>query len=207
VLKPASGHKGINVYHIKKNGGSFCVLDGSEAADYTAAGISKFILDKKKREEYIVQPYVNCRTKAGEPYDFRLHVQKGRYGQWIVSAIYPRISQSGSIVCNIGQGGRTYGNDDFLEKEFGADSFNIKRYLEIFSLQLASHLDEIQTDLYGEELDELGIDIGMDKDKKIYIYEVNWRPGHPPFIKVDLSLIKNTVHYAIFLAERRRAKA
>jgi UDP-N-acetylmuramoyl-tripeptide--D-alanyl-D-alanine ligase len=206
VFKPSSGHQGIVVYHIRKKGGSFRLLEGTEEKTLTAAELSKFILDKKEQDEYIVQPYINCRTKSGEPYDFRLHVQKGRNGQWTVPAIYPRIGRHGAIVCNICQGGRTCDIDDFLEKEFGADGFGVKKYLEIFSMQLASHLDEIQNELYGEELDELGIDVGIDKDRKMYIYEVNWRPGHPPFIKVDLNVIKNTVHYAMFLAERRRVE-
>jgi UDP-N-acetylmuramoyl-tripeptide--D-alanyl-D-alanine ligase len=206
VFKPSSGHQGIDVYHIRRKGGLFAVLEGTQEKTLTAGEIAKFVMDKTKQNEYIVQPYIDCRTKSGESYDFRLHVQKGKAGQWVPPAIFPRISQKGAIVCNISRGGHTCDIDEFLEREFGAEAISIKKCLEIFSMQLAAHLDEIQKELYNEELDELGIDVGMDKNKGIYIYEVNWRPGHPPFIKVDLSVIKNTVHYAMFLAERRRAQ-
>ena len=187
VLKPSSGRQGVNVRRVRKGG----VPDDLPRL---LAG-----------EKYIVQPYINCRTKSGEPYDFRLHAQKGRGGAWAVPCVYPRISPDGGIVCNISRGGYTRDLTDFLKAEFGEEHYSMKKYLEVFALQLAEHLDQIQKELYGEELDELGIDAGI--DKQLYIYEVNWRPGHPPFGSADLSVIRNTVHYAMFLAEKRGVPA
>ena len=188
VLKPSSGRQGLNIHRLQKGG-----------------GIPDPVLRLIAEEEYIVQPTVHCRTKSGEPYDFRLHVQKGRGGEWMPPYIYPRISSDGEIACNISRGGHTRDLSDFLAAEFGAGGYDMERYLKVFAMQLAAHLDEIQKDLYGEELDELGIDAGL--DKRLYIYEVNWRPGHPPFINIDLSVVRNTVRYAIFLAEKRRVGA
>jgi UDP-N-acetylmuramoyl-tripeptide--D-alanyl-D-alanine ligase len=184
VLKPSSGHQGRNVYRLREGG------------EITAP-----VLNLIEAEEMIAQRYINCRTKSGDPYDLRLHVQKGRAGEWICAYIYPRISPSGNIVCNIKQGGYTTGLEDFLVREFGPGHIDMRKYLEVFSLQLAGHLDEIQRELYGEELDELGIDVGLDEEGKLYIYEVNWRPGHPPYANANLGIIKNTVRYAMYLAE------
>lgn len=71
-----------------------------------------------------------------------------------------------------------------MKQEYGDhDYFNIKRYLENFSLLLAQHLDTLQKERYSESIDELGIDVALDDLGKIWIYEVNWRPGCPqPFI-------------------------
>ena len=203
VLKPSSGHQGENIYYIKREGSSFRVLSGAEEMSCTVEEMSDFILDKLDQDEYIIQPYINCRTKHGEPYDFRLHVQKDSKGEWVSSNIYPRLSSDGGIICNISRGGHTDRLDDFLEREFGGDGHAMKKYLEVFSRQLAAHMDEIQKELYGEELDELGIDVGLDQKQRIYIYEINWRPGHPPLNNIDLSVVKNTVQYAMFLANRR----
>jgi UDP-N-acetylmuramoyl-tripeptide--D-alanyl-D-alanine ligase len=183
VLKPTSGSQGRNIFHIKAD---------SEIPDEAIKMISE--------QECIIQPYINCRTKSGEPYDLRLHVQKVRGGEWAVPSVYPRISPDGEVVCNISRGGYTRDLDDFLKIEFGVKSDDMDKYLRVFALQFARHMDEIQKKLYNEELDELGIDVGW--DKQLYIYEVNWRPGHPPFLNVDLSVIRNTVHYAMYLAEK-----
>ena len=204
VFKPSRGRQGTDVYFIKREGRSFRIMSGAGETACGAGETRGFIRDKIEREGYIVQPYINCRTKAGVPYDFRLHVQKGRGGEWVTSGMYPRISPDGGIVCNISRGGYTNGITDFLKREFGADYYETRKYIEIFSLQLAAHMDTIQRGLYGEELDELGIDIGLDGDRRIYIYEINWRPGHPPFVNVDLSVIKNTVMYAMHLAGRAK---
>jgi len=202
VFKPSWGHQGMDVYYIKAEDDGFRILLGTEEDRYDMEKTADFIQDKLKQEDYIVQPYINCRTKAGAPYDFRLHVQKGRGGQWMNPVIYPRISANGSIVCNIGQGGYTSELTGFLKREFGARYYDIRKYVELFSLQFAGHMDEIQKELYGEELDELGIDIGLNETQKIFVYEVNWRPGHPPFTHINLSVIKNTVQYAMYLANR-----
>ncbi|MCL1819359.1 MAG: YheC/YheD family protein [Oscillospiraceae bacterium] len=199
VLKPSWGHQGKDVYFIQRDAGAFKILPGI-GKDYTADEISEFIFEKIKNDEYIAQPYINCRTKAGEPYDLRLHTQKGAEGEWLAPYIYPRISSSGGIVCNISQGACTEEIGVFMRREFAEHSYDANKHIEIFALQLAGHLDQIQRELYNEELDELGIDIGLDKNRRIYIYEVNWRPGHPPLPNIDLSIIRNKVKYAMYLA-------
>jgi UDP-N-acetylmuramoyl-tripeptide--D-alanyl-D-alanine ligase len=68
-------------------------------------------------------------------------------------------------------------------------------------------MDEIQSELYGESLDELGIDAGFDPDGRLYVYEVNWRPGHPPYDGINLTIVRNSIRYAIYLAERRQGNA
>jgi UDP-N-acetylmuramoyl-tripeptide--D-alanyl-D-alanine ligase len=184
VVKPSEGCQGDDVYFV------------------SGAEIPAIILDKISKEEFIVQPYINCRTKDGKAFDFRLHVQKNSMGKWVSAKIYPRTAQGDSIVCNISSGGCTGDLNAFLVREFGKEHFNVRKSMESFSLQLAAHMDKIQRELYDEELDELGIDIGIDKGGKIWIYEVNWRPGYPPSMNLDLNVVKNTVQYAMFLAKK-----
>jgi len=206
VLKPSWGCQGMDVIYIKKEDKQFNILRGTEEIIQNAAEAADFIRDKIRQNEYIVQPYINCRTKTGVPYDLRLHVLKGRNGEWVRPIIYPRISSDSSIVCNIGQGGYISELSGFLKKEFGTQYYDVQKYIELFSLQLAAHMDEIQKERYGEELNELGIDIGLDQNQKIFIYEVNWRPGHPPLININLSVIKDTIRYAMYLGGRKKSR-
>ena len=87
-----------------------------------------------------------------------------------------------------------------LKQEFSEEAFNIKRMLEHFALSLARHLDEIQMVKFGETIDEIGIDVGLDENQKIWIYEVNWRPGCPPAFYLELDVVKYTIQYAKYLA-------
>lgn len=202
VFKPSTGRQGINVYFISKESSSFKILSGVEKTNYALSDLSDFVTDRIGKEEYLIQPYINCRTKSGNSFDFRLHVQKNLEGEWVISKIYPRIAESGSIVCNISSGGYTCELTTFLKREFGDDYYNIQKYIEQFTLQLAVHMDKIQKELYSEELDELGIDIGLDTNQKICIYEVNWRPGYPPSMNIELNVVKNSIHYSMYLSNK-----
>ncbi|WP_342454273.1 YheC/YheD family protein [Paenibacillus sediminis] len=76
----------------------------------------------------------------------------------------------------------------------------MKRYLEQFALSLAQHLDKI----YGKSFDELGIDVGLDSNRQIQLYEVNWRPGVPPSFYYEIDVARNLIRYAIYLAAQKR---
>ncbi len=148
-----------------------------------------------------MQPYIQSITKSGQVYDFRLHVQKNGEGKWVVTTVYPRIAPNGSIIPNINNGGFTNYLDPFLEQEFKEEAYNIRRMLEHFSLALAHHLDEIQMEKFGEVIDEIGIDVGLDQQQKIWMYEVNWRPGCPPAFYLELDVVINSIRYAMYLAK------
>jgi len=202
VFKPSSGRRGSHVYYIAAKNESYEILSGGDKTVCSFSEISDFISGKTEREEYLIQPYINCRMKSGNAYDFRLHVQKNINGEWVIAKIYPRIAPAGSIVCNLSCGGYTNDFKTFLIQEFGGEYLNIQKYIEVFSLSFAAHMDKIQNEIYGEDLDELGIDIGLDGNQKINLYEVNWRPGFPPLMTLDLNIIKNIIHYSMFLANK-----
>ncbi len=206
VFKPVHGRKGKDITFIKRIGDRFQLQLDTAVYQYSWDELRNYISARLREELYLVQPYINCRTKSGNAYDFRLHVQKNGMGQWIITSVYPRISPDGSIVANINHGGSTNYLVPFLKQEFGDDYFDIKRYLEHFSLRFADHLDKIQYECFAERIDELGIDVGIDDMGKIWIYEVNWRPGCPPAFYLELDVVKNTIRYAIYLAREHVLK-
>lgn len=203
VFKPIDGRKGKGIYFISKVGESYVVRKDSEDQTYTKQSLNTFLEGKLSAGTFIVQPYINSTTKSGQVFDFRLHVQKNGEGIWVVTTIYPRIAPSGSIIANINNGGFTNYLDPFLQQEFEEEAFNIRRLLEHFSLSLADHLDQIQMVKYGEIIDEIGIDIGLDENMKIWIYEVNWRPGCPPAFYLELDVVINSIKYAKYVAENQ----
>lgn len=200
VLKPVNGRKGQDINLIERIGDQFRLLKGNVETIQSYEELGSFINDKLKEESHIVQPYLNCRTTDGNPFDFRLHVQKNGEGKWVITSIYPRIGPSGTIVSNINQGGSMNYLEPFLKQQFGNDFFNIKRYLEKFALQLAEHIEELQQKHFSESIDELGIDAALDNMKKLWIYEVNWRPGCPPTFYLEMDVVQNMIRYCKYLA-------
>ncbi len=200
VIKPSNGHRGQGVIYLEKLCDKYYLQVEKQNYIFKHKDFVKYIYAIIKEQNYIVQPYINSRTKDNRAYDFRLHVQKNGNNEWIITAIYPRIGPSGSIVTNINNGGYTNYLTPFLKQEFGDKFIEIKQHLETFSLKIARKMEEIQLKNYKEEIDELGIDIGIDEMRKIWIYEINWRPGCPPAFYLELDVVKNMINYCIYLA-------
>ncbi|RXI96463.1 YheC/YheD family protein [Anaerobacillus alkaliphilus] len=205
VVKPVTGNKGKGIYFIKKLADAFLIGHELEEQSLSLEQLKEFFHNQLEGNDYLLQPYIRSVTKSGNSLDFRLHVQKNGQGKWVSTSIYPRIAPPNTIVTNISNGGYTSPLESLLYYEYNhVEAFNIKRTLEYFSVALAKHLDEIQKDEFGEELDELGIDVGIDQKKKLWIYEVNWRPGCPPLFYLELDVVRNTIHYAMFLVEKQK---
>jgi glutathione synthase/RimK-type ligase-like ATP-grasp enzyme len=197
VIKPYKGHHGKKVLFVERmEVGKFKITNGLKVETYNLDQFNLFIEELEKEQKYLVQPFIECRSKIGLSYDFRLHVQKNGFGKWEINLIYPRISGNHKLISNVSSGGYRGELVSFLQEQFGHEYFNMKRLLEQFALSFASHFEG----LYEHSFDELGIDVGIDQEHKLWIYEVNWRPGakHREF-----EVAKNLVKYAEYLAEKR----
>ncbi|MEC0664463.1 YheC/YheD family protein [Priestia flexa] len=200
VLKPVWGQQGRNIMFIHQEQGHYVVETNGKQSLYFKDEFIDLMNLTINKENYVIQKYILCKTKEGNCFDFRLHTQKNEHGKWITLAAVPRVAQKGSIVTNMSLGGLTGISFYFLMREYGDEAFNIERLLDRFGISLSQYLEEAN----GKSYDELGIDIGVDENKKIWIYEVNWKPGEPPFESNNIDIIKNTVKYAIYLAKQNK---
>jgi hypothetical protein len=107
----------------------------------------------------------------------------------------------GSVTSNLSSGGYTAYLNELLQKEFNDDWFNVKRTLEHFSLSFSNHFESLYD---GILFDELGIDVGIDENQKLWVFEVNWRPGAPIIFNHELDVAINTIHYANYLANNNK---
>lgn len=200
IIKPLYGHQGGGIISIEKYGiNHFEINEAGLVSTINNKQMSDLISSKLQEQDYLVQKFISSQTKSGHVFDFRLHVQKNGEGKWVITSIYPRIGRLGTITSNMGSGGYSTYLDSFLKIEFGDSWYDIQRYLEQFALSFSKHFDS----LYGSvSLDELGIDVGIDENQKLWLFEVNWRPGPPNIFSLELDVAKNTILYAKYLAER-----
>ncbi|QED46225.1 YheC/YheD family endospore coat-associated protein [Cytobacillus dafuensis] len=195
VIKPYSGNHGKKVIFIQGDAlKGFTIINGDHKDLLDSKSFDLLIEELKHEQKYLTQPFIECKTKTGLTYDFRLHVQKNGSGNWDINLIYPRISGSAKLISNISSGGYRGDLDRFLKDEFGNEYFNKQRLLEKFAIAFASHFES----LYNHSFDELGIDVGMDENGKIWIFEVNWRPGSK---HREFDVAKRIVHYAHYMAK------
>ncbi len=198
VIKPVRGHHGEDVISIEKKGRRYLLHIGKYNLLFQKEKFIKFIERMLAKRPMLMQKFIDCRLKAtGAPYDFRLHLQKNRYGKWVITIIFPRIGSINRVITNLSQGSQMVELPSFLRKEFGEEAPEIHRMLSNFALSFVEHFES----LYPHKFDELALDVGLDSDKHIWIYEVNWRPGH---VFIEVRTAKNAIDYAIYLAEKNR---
>lgn len=199
IIKPISGHQGRGIVFIEKHGMNYKMNESGQVLFINKKQLLDFISDKIQEQGYIVQQFISCQMKSGHVYDFRLHVQRNGEGNWVITSIFPRIGPLGSIVSNMGSGGYSTYLENFLKMEFDNDWYNVQRYLERFSISFSNHFNSLYKDVL---FDELGIDVGIDKNQKLWLFEVNWRPGVPIIFNLELDVARNLIHYARYLADK-----
>ena len=201
LIKPTSGHQGKGIVFIEKHGKYYNINESGQVLSINEKQLLSFVSHKVQEQGYIVQRFISSQIKSGHVYDFRLHVQRNGEGDWVITSIYPRIGRLGSIVSNMASGGYSTYLDVFLKTEFDNDWYNIQRYLERFAISFSNHFNSLYEDVL---FDELGIDVGIDKDHKLWLFEVNWRPGVPNIFNLELDVARNLIHYARYLADKHK---
>ncbi len=188
ALKPMRGCKGVGVIFIEKNAGDYTVYDME--LQYNQVDL-KCYLKRLDLSKHVMQEFIVSETKDGLPVDYRIHTQKNGEGKHVLTTIYPRIACIKNKVTNYSQGGYTIDIDTFLNHQFNSRDKELKHMMEVIAIELSRTIDKY----YDFSLNELGIDIGLTKDNKVYIYEVNWRPGAPVIFSGELNHAKNLIEY------------
>ncbi|WP_167859241.1 YheC/YheD family protein [Paenibacillus cymbidii] len=191
ILKPSQGSRGAGVQALVREGSRYGLQRGAEWVWLDRGQLAEFV--RQLRRDYLIQPYIVCLTPEGEPYDFRILVQRDGTGNWGVSLMYPRIGGKDTVTSNVSVGGRTEPLGDFLQRLFPNDCAAFPQRLAELGLAIAVFLDS----RYAHPLDELGIDLAIDAQRRIWFYEANTCPG-TLFYEKERAV--QTVAYAKYVA-------
>lgn len=196
IIKPRSDSHGNMVHYLEGCDNGYLIKYRDKDTILSKEQLTHYVNQLLTKRIMLVQKYIESRRKTNEPYDLRLHMQKDDHGKWNITSIIPRVGPHDKIITNISQGGQLSLFDRFVAIEFGKNAKEIKDKVEKFCYDFSKHFDI----LYPYNFDELGIDVGIDENQKIWIYEVNWRPGH---VFIESKAAKNAVKYAIYLAKTK----
>lgn len=152
------------------------------------------------KRNYLLQQYLQLNSSQEEPFDIRVLMQKNLKGLWSLTGMAVRAGQRNSVTSNLHGGGTAYEVLPFLGRELGTAASN-----ELIQLitQLSEQIPSCLESHFGR-LAELGIDFGVDKEGKVWILEVNSKPGRSSFSQIgDMKSarrsIENPIHYARYL--------
>ncbi|MGI6083568.1 MAG: YheC/YheD family protein [Limnochordia bacterium] len=199
-LKPQNGAQGkgiIRLRRLKKGVAYTLTLKDYRQVRGQASGVSEALSRLRSQvalSGYLVQPDLNLLRINGRICDVRVLVQKDRDGAWHVTGVAVRAGAAGRVISNLHGGGRSLRLDRLLQEALGADEERKRRLqeeIEKLAIRIAEVLER-STPCLGE----LGVDLGIDRQGRIWIIEANSRTGRAVFRRCGM-------HEAARLADRR----
>ncbi|WP_017754257.1 YheC/YheD family endospore coat-associated protein [Calidifontibacillus oryziterrae] len=151
---------------------------------------------------YLVQPLLNLQDHDHQCFDIRVLVQKNKPDQWIEIGRGIRKGQPGFLISNLHSGGTVHSFKKWLKTYNHHERVLIKDDIKT----IVSHLPTILEQNFGP-LFEIGIDIGVAKDRTIWILDTNSKPGHQTILhlneKIEDFLYKAPLAYCQHLELQR----
>ncbi|MCA1321268.1 YheC/YheD family protein [Bacillus tianshenii] len=208
-VKPMNGSLGLGVYKIiyNREEGHYYVRYKNEDLQNKLMRFSSLetllgtVMKNKDLSGYLIQQGIPLLKKDDSHVDFRVHTNKDENGKWMVSAMAAKLSGKGSVTTHMNSGGLVKTLSELFQDE--AEQTEVTDKLRRASLLIS---DAIDTHLPGF-IGEIGFDFGMDRDKRVWLFEANSKPGrsifyHPKLRNEDILTRKLSIEYAVYLTEQ-----
>lgn len=176
-IKPRFGSMGDGIIVIKKESTNYLADYYSDAkknsSTYkTLEGCISFIEKYAEDEDYILQEGINSIKYEGSIFDIRVIIFNVNQTWQFLSEL--RLGAKSSDLSNIAQGGKSYVTEEILDKLFSKER---ARFLfDKIKVTTIKIVDRLNTEYKGT-INELSLDIVIDKNDNIFIVEINVKPG------------------------------
>lgn len=174
IVKPKSGLRGHNIYMVKQLRRKKFIISYKQNEDKVSSkDLQAFYEEHWATGKHIIQKYVASRTKSGDPFDCRIRLEKNGKGKWSVAIYLIRIGSNQKVVSNVAQGGSVSRLKPFLEANFPEHKDRLEENIK----QIAKTLPYKFETMFDAPFSSLGLDIGIDQDANLYLFEVENGPG------------------------------
>jgi len=193
-IKPVCGSRGIGVIRIEKGKNGFRYQEDIVNQSFrTFQQMYRSIQLRIGNKPYLVQRGIGMLKYSNRPFDFRVMVQKNKVGKWDCTGIVARLAHPKRVVTNGSQGGTIYAADELLTKVTNPiDAAKLIERMTKMGLMTANQFSH-----FYPAMNEIGLDIAIDRQRKLWILEVNTRPDPCPFTKLsDHAMIESIISYA-----------
>jgi glutathione synthase/RimK-type ligase-like ATP-grasp enzyme len=179
-IKPIHGSQGRDIIKLYKEEGKFVFQ--STLNTQTENLIKKHSIEEIfhqlipliRNRIYIIQQGIPLATHQSRSMDFRALCHKNQHDLWEVTSLVARISAEEQFVSNIARGGQTTKPLSVLKPLFRKKMGNeIISQMKELSIEAATIISSHSDGITGE----LGVDIGVDQDGRVWLIEINSKPS------------------------------
>lgn len=207
-IKPANGSLGRGIIKIYSKGDGkihFAIYQNSQQHG-SAENAAQFLFKTKSfhhKKNYIVQQGIDLAKYKDSAFDIRIIYQKNGEGKWIISKKFIRVAARGSSISNLSKGGRAEQSKTVLSQVLHRDkSLIMAKNNEMKNLceTVAATMEKSSQSILGE----LGLDIGIDQQGRLWLIEVNSKPRKTTETEMSQTIVRNTfkrpLEYGVYLA-------
>ncbi|MBB3108416.1 glutathione synthase/RimK-type ligase-like ATP-grasp enzyme [Paenibacillus phyllosphaerae] len=173
VVKPVKGAGGHGVIKVTR--------EGAAGYTYTYYSMTKRFdnfeamfrsLDRKRKgRRYLIQKGIRLATIGGRPIDYRVKYVK-EDGVWRIRAIVGRLAKPGLFVTNLCRGGELLSGSEGIRRSLSPGKVASKKR----EMRVLTHIATGILESRFPGIGQLGFDFGIDRNGKLWIFEVNTRP-------------------------------
>ncbi|MCL6457816.1 MAG: YheC/YheD family protein [Gorillibacterium sp.] len=214
-VKPGNGTGGSSIVRVQSADDGYTVLGRSRKLSKrrvkikTLSGLANWLdhwtVDERIRGgNFMIQQGLDLELVPERVTDTRLLIQKNESGEWKVTGMGMRVGAPHSSTSNLHGGGKAVSFQEIADKQFGAEKAEtIRQECE----QLAFQVVQVIEERFGPMM-EFGIDIGIDVEGRVWLIEVNPKPGRDIFKGMgNPSLysksVERPIQYAMYVAANK----
>ncbi|MED1738376.1 YheC/YheD family protein [Bacillus swezeyi] len=182
ILKPAYGSGGRGMIHLEMTGktvkASYQVGKHKQLKSFSKQASFETWCKKVLQHRYLLQSFLDIQDKDGYPCDIRLLLQKNGAGEWATAGRTVRRSYQHGLLANLAGGSESVSFDSWLLSVPKKRQAVLLDDLETISQAVPRALESAHGPLF-----ELGLDICLTKDGKVWLLDVNSKPGKKAFLQ------------------------
>jgi hypothetical protein len=208
-VKPMNGSLGHGIFQIVYNREQdlyYCRFRENDEKNRlrkfrSLESLMKHTFPNKNLNHLLIQQGIDLIRFERNPVDFRVHTNKDENGVWNVTAVAAKVAGPGSVTTHVKSGGSIKTIEEVIDTKEDQE-FLLKKLTEA-SLLLSQVLDTQMEGIIGE----IGFDLGVDREGRVWLFEANSKPGrsifkHPDLKEFDLLTRKLSLAFGVFLSEQ-----
>ncbi len=151
---------------------------------------------------YLVQRGIDLARYKGQIFDLRTQFQKNGMGEWVLTGVAVRVAGKNRFVTHIPNGGHAACYNDVMNEVFGSTSLT-RRQVDEQLEQIRSIVPVVLEKELRLALAVLSLDIGVDKNGRLWIIEINSKPASFDENDIRTAHWENLMNYFIYVNENR----
>ncbi|WP_337099622.1 YheC/YheD family endospore coat-associated protein [Paenibacillus sp. YIM B09110] len=208
-FKPTAGSLGVGIYRLtyhSKRGYFVRYRKGSQNVLLRFPNFNSLMRMLQARHgnsfnQYVVQQGIRLVEIDSCPLDFRFHMHKNGKNEWVPAGIGAKKAGRGSVTTHVKNGGQLMTPEQALSRTFGAQADTVLDKAKSVAIKLSEAIERN----YPHRLGELGLDLGIDKDGEVWMFEANAKPGrsiykHPALRSEGRASVSYILEHCMYLS-------